>query len=355
MSFDPAMLSVIVPIYNERPILHDLAQRLRAVFDRLPFNAYEAVLVSDGSTDGSEQVIAELARENSNFRGVFLTRNFGHQAAVSVGLAHAKGSVVCVIDGDLQDPPEVIPELIDTLARGSDVAYAVRRQRKEGLLQRLAYHSFYRLLRAVSSIDIPLDAGDFCAMTRPVVDDMLELPDRTRFVRGLRAWVGYRQVGVEYERHARAAGQPKYGLKQLAELAYDGLFSFSNLPVKLMQFFGFIISTLAMCTAGGYFGWHLLFPGSFPIGWATLVISMWFLGGIQLLFMGLLGEYVFRTFDETRHRPTALVRELVTHSNTQASQERSWTPITPKLTHGSTGSTGGGEHENDSFSTRSAA
>lgn len=323
---DRSLLTIIVPVFNEEDVLPELFDRLRATLARLGFDDAELIFVDDGSDDGSREQVSRLAGEDQRIRGIFLTRNFGHQAAVSTGLAHARGSVVCVMDGDLQDPPELLPDLVAALEAGADVALAVRRKRKEGLLKRAAYDVFYRLLAGVSDIRIPHDAGDFCCMKRPVVDAMLSLPERRRFVRGIRAWVGFRQVGVEYDRPARTLGRTKYSLRKLVALAYDGLFSFSSLPVKLMQFAGFAISGLAILVAVFYFVWYLFAPERFPQGWATLIISIWFLGGIQMLFMGLVGEYVYRTFDESRARPPALVARVV--EGGQAA-ERRVTPSRP--------------------------
>lgn len=335
-------LSIVIPIYNEQETLPELQSALAEVIERLGFERSEVLFVSDGSTDASERMIARAAQQNPLYRGVFLTRNFGHQAAVATGLSHARGDCVVVMDGDLQDPPATIEPLIETLESGADVAYAVRRRRKENVFKRSAYAVFYRLLRRIASIDIPLDSGDFCAMKRCVVDDMLRLPERNRFVRGLRAWVGYTQVAVQYERAARFGGAPKYNVLRLIQLAYDGLFSFSALPIRTMQTLGFLISLLAMLTAAGYFVLALVTGKlGWPAGFATLVISIWFLGGVQLLFMGFLGEYVHRTFDEARARPIALVRQLVGD------------PIAcrtnmPRSTPSFTNSTGGGARERES-------
>lgn len=308
---DRSLISVVVPIYNEASSLPELERRLLPVIDLLDFDAAEVVLVSDGSTDGSEDLVRDMARRNSVFRGVFLTRNFGHQAAISIGLEHVRGSVVAVMDGDLQDPPEVLPRLVEALENGADVAYGVRRQRKEGPLKRVAYAVFYRLLRWASSIPIPLDSGDFCCMRREVVEAMRRLPERTRFVRGLRAWVGFRQVGVDYERQARFADRPRYSLGKLVRLAYDGLFSFSSLPVRVIQLLGFLVSMGAILVAIYYLVWSFLEPEKFPPGFATITVSVWLLAGIQLLFLGIVGEYVVRAADEARGRPVALVREVV--------------------------------------------
>ncbi len=321
MALDRSLLSVVVPVYNEESNLPRLASRLLEVFKQARFDACEAVLVSDGSTDGSERIIAQLVEAYPGFRGVFLTRNFGHQAAVSIGLEQASGSVVCMLDADLQDPPEVMIDFIDALEQGADVAYGIRRKRKESLLKRCAYRLYYRLLRAVASIQIPLDSGDFCAMRRCVVDDMLKLPERNRFIRGIRAWVGYRQTSVVYERQSRYAGRSKYSLAKLIGLAYDGVFSFSNLPIKLMQLAGFVIALLSFLATIGHVAWHLLAPDRFPVGWASLIFSVWFFGGVQLLVMGVVGEYVFRTFDESRQRPTGLIRTAIEHRNSQSQSD----------------------------------
>ena len=215
----------------------------------------------------------------------------------------------------------MIHDFLAALENGADVAYGIRRNRKENVLKRLAYSTFYKLLRLVSSIDIPLDAGDFSAMRRCVLEDMLELPERNRFVRGIRAWVGYRQVAVPYDRHARHQGQSKYSLLKLMGLAYDGIFSFSCLPIKLMQLGGFVVSALAFAIGFFHVAWYSLAPQRFPLGWMSLIVSIWFLGGVQLVVMGLLGEYVFRAFDESRARPTALVREQTPLTNDAVAAE----------------------------------
>jgi polyisoprenyl-phosphate glycosyltransferase len=308
---DKSLLSVIVPIFNEEATLPELARRLPRALEGLGFRAIEILLVSDGSRDDSERMIREIVELDPRFQGIFLTRNFGHQAAVSIGMSQARGTVVAVIDGDLQDPPEAIGSLVAALAQGNDVAYGVRTKRKEGVLLRWAYFTFYRLLRFVSMIDVPLDSGDFCCMRRRVVNAMLALPERNRFVRGLRAWVGFAQVGVEYERAARFAGAPKYTLRKNLGLAYDGLFSFTKLPVRFIQVAGFILSFVAIMIAMGYLVWSLVAPHRFPQGFASLIISIWFFAGIQMLCLGIVGEYVVRTCDEGRGRPVALVREIV--------------------------------------------
>ncbi|RUL85595.1 glycosyltransferase family 2 protein [Tautonia sociabilis] len=311
MMLDRSLLSVVVPIYNEEATLPELERRLPSAVEGLGFDDCEFLLISDGSADASEDLIRQMAARDPRYRGIFLTRNFGHQAAVSTGLTYARGSVVAIIDGDLQDPPEAIATLIDALEHGADVAYGIRSKRKEHLFKRAAYFTFYRMLRALSAIDIPLDTGDFCVMRRRVVEAMLTLPERNRFVRGLRAWVGYQQVGVPYERAARFAGAPKYTLRKLLGLAYDGLFSFTNLPVRLIQMAGFLLSGVAILIAISYVVWFYLAPEQFPPGFASLMVSIWFFAGVQLLCLGIVGEYVVRTCSEVRARPIALVREVV--------------------------------------------
>lgn len=306
---DRTLLSVVVPVYNEEAGLDELYRRLAEAFEVLEFDACEAVIVSDGSHDRSEEIIRELVGRDPRVRGVFLSRNFGHQAAVSIGLRYARGSVITVIDGDLQDPPEVVAKLLGELDRGADVAYGVRRRRKEGLVKRAAYWLFYRLLATASPVRIPLDAGDFCCMTRRVVDALNSLPENRRFVRGLRSWVGFRQVRVEYERDARFAGETKYSWAQLVRLAYDGLFSLSDLPVKIMQVVGFSAAALSVLVGLGYL--VATFVVESPRGFPTLIISIWLLGGLQMLFLGILGEYLHRAYEQALGRPVAIVREVV--------------------------------------------
>jgi len=308
-ALDRSCFSLVVPVYDEEANLPALRERVTKLLDGLDFATSEVLLVNDGSRDGSEALIRRYCAEDPRFRGVLLSRNFGHQAAVTAGLAEARGSVIAVIDADLQDPPEVLPDFVAALERGADVAYGVRRNRTEAATLRLAYWLFYRLQARLSSIQIPLDAGDFCCMRRRVVDAMARLPETRRFVRGLRAWVGFRQVGVPYARAPRHAGESKYGIRALLRLAYDGLFSFSDVPVKILQFLGFAVSGLALLVGFAYFLAFFFFEN--PPGFPTLIISIWFLGGVQLLFLGMIGEYLHRTYEQSMARPSAVVREVI--------------------------------------------
>jgi len=308
-----AVLSVVVPLYNEEQVLPELLRRLQQSVLTLPVREVEILLVSDGSVDGTNAIVRRVVAGDNRFQGILFARNFGHQAAVSIGIERSRGDYVAIIDGDLQDPPEEIGRLLEIVGREADVAYGVRRRRKEHWAKRMAYASFYRILGRIADIEIPLDAGDFCCMRRCVVDAMLQLPERNRFVRGLRAWVGFRQRAVPYARESRSAGQPKYTLRKLLRLARDGFFGFSTVPVAMMQVLGFVVSMMACLIAAGYFVWFFLDRDSFPSGFATVTVSIWLLGGIQLLFLGLIGEYLVRTFDESRARPVAIVAEHLRH------------------------------------------
>jgi glycosyltransferase involved in cell wall biosynthesis len=240
---------------------------------------------------------------------VHFSRNFGHQAAVSAGLVHARGQAVIVMDGDLQDPPEVLDQFVHAWRSGYDVVYAIRTKRKEHIFKRIGYYVFYRLLRAISDLDIPLDSGDFCLMDREVVDALNRLPERTRFVRGLRTFVGYRQIGIAYERAARAAGQPKYTLRGLIRLAVDGLVDFSSYPLQLATYFGFLSGLLAILLLVWVF-LDAIYQQATPRGWASTMVVVLFMGAVQLVCLGIMGQYVRRTFIESKQRPTYVVRTV---------------------------------------------
>jgi glycosyltransferase involved in cell wall biosynthesis len=303
---DP-LLSVVIPIYNEQATLLELYRRLTHVLsENLPELAYEIVFVNDGSTDGSIQILSELHADDPGVKVVNLSRNFGHQAALSAGLDYAKGDAVICMDGDVQDPPEIIPTLVARWRDGNDVVYAVRKLRKEGFIKRGCYAAFYRLLRRLSMVSIPLDAGDFALMDRRVVDCLKALPERSRFIRGLRTWIGFRQTGVEYEREKRFAGMSKYTWPKLVNLAVNGLLSFSALPLRMATGVGFVISFGSLL--GIIVALYLkLFTDLAIPGWTATVIPILVLGGIQLLSIGILGEYIAQIFDEVKQRPLYVV------------------------------------------------
>jgi polyisoprenyl-phosphate glycosyltransferase len=305
-------LSVVIPVFNEEENITVLHSRLTAVLEDTHID-YEIIFVDDGSNDDSLNQLQNLSVKDNRVLVVELARNFGHQIAITAGLDFARGQAVAVIDADLQDPPEVLPEFIAKWRKGYDVIYAIREQRKERWFKRSSYALFYRLLRRVANIDIPLDSGDFCVMDRRVVELLKSMPERSRFIRGIRSWVGLNQVGVPFERHARYAGQSKYTFGRLILLALDGLISFSYVPLRFITFLGLGVSYLSIFLAVFYFVKKLLY-GLSPPGFATLVVSIFFLAGIQLITMGVIGEYVGRIFEEAKRRPLYVLRRATRNS-----------------------------------------
>jgi len=300
-------ISVVVPLYNEEENIQELYRRVTAALAALQVS-YELVLVNDGSKDATPEILRALQQADARVVPLHLSRNFGHQPAVCAGIDATCGRAVIVMDGDLQDPPEVFEQFIERWRAGYEVVYAVRHKRKENLVKRTGYFLFYRLLRAISDMDIPLDSGDFCLMDRCVVDVLRHLPERLRFVRGLRTFVGFRQCGVCYERAAREAGEPKYSFRALLRLAIDGLISFSSFPLTLVTYLGFFSAGLAfLLTIWVLFdSWN---NPSTPRGWASTVIVVLFMGSIQLFTQGILGEYIRRIFLECKGRPTYILRD----------------------------------------------
>ena len=304
-------LGVVVPAFNEEENVPILAAELRDVLENAGVS-YELMFVDDGSSDGTLHAIRKLAAQDTRVRGVSLTRNFGHQSAISIGLMNVHGHAVCIMDADLQDRPDDALNLFRARADATaDVAYAVRRSRREGPIKRLAYRAFYRLLARLARISIPLDSGDFCVMSRSFVDRLNHLPERLRFVRGLRSWIGGRQIGVAVDRDPRRAGAVKYTMPKLIRLAIDGLVSFSDVPLRLASVLGFAVSALAGLGIIVVLIWRVagLLPSG--AGVATIALSILFLGGVQLLTAGILGEYVGRIFDEVKARPIALIAETI--------------------------------------------
>ncbi|MCA9284542.1 MAG: glycosyltransferase family 2 protein [Phycisphaerales bacterium] len=301
-------LSLVIPLYNEEAVLDELAARLRLALEILPPGT-EVVLVDDGSTDRTGERIDQLANRCSGYVAVRLSRNFGHQAAVTAGLQEARGAAVAVLDGDLQDPPELVASMYERLGEGHDVVYAVRRDRKESWPKRVAYAGFYRLFSLLSPLAIPLDAGDFCVMSRRLVDAMNRMPERHRFLRGLRCWVGFSHVGVPYARDARAAGRSKYTIRRLFHLAADGIFTFSDIPLRLASVIGLLVASLAAVWAVVLVIWRLTTNNPLP-GFATLAVAVLFLGAVQLISIGILGEYVARIYGEVKGRPTHIVASV---------------------------------------------
>ena len=294
-------ISIILPVYNEEENIQPIYERVTTVLQKLT-KAYEIIFVNDGSRDRTAELLITLQKKDTYVRVLTFTRNFGHQAAVTAGLDHCTGDYVAILDADLQDPPEVLPEFLKKLEDGYDVVYAIRTSRKENFFKRVAYSGFYRLLKAVSNIDIPLDSGDFCVMTRRVVLTMRKLPERNRFVRGIRSWVGFKQTGLAYERAERHAGNSKYTFRKLLQLATDGILSFSYIPLRLMTFGG--LFAFFMSIIGVFVALYLrLFTHTFVPGFATTVVLLMFSGGLIMLGLGIIGEYIARIYDEVKQRP----------------------------------------------------
>lgn len=304
-------ISIVIPCFNEAEVLPLLFQRLNEL-PGLPDTELDFVLVDDGSTDNTWQQIRAFAEQNKCSKALRLSRNFGHQRALWAGLQAAQGDAVMVIDADLQDPPELLDEFVEKWRQGNQVVYGVRQKRKEGLIKRMAYKSFYRILGKLSDIRIPLDSGDFCLMDRCIVDQLLEFNEPSPFIRGARAWVGYDQVPLEYERDARAAGKEKYGLKQLVDLAINGLLSYTQKPVRFLMVTGALLFA-----AAGVFGFAagvLLLSGSsvfgLPVSTVLLSVLIGMVGGCNLMGLGVVGEYVAKTLECMKSRPTAVVAEV---------------------------------------------
>lgn len=302
-------ISIVIPVYDEQGNLPELYARLCSVLQKLG-RSYEIVFVDDGSKDHSADILQQFAEQDPCVVIIELARNFGQQIAISAGLEHCQGEIVAVLDADLQDAPEELPEFISKIYEGNDVVYAVRKKRKEHWLKRSAYISFYRVLGKIAAIEIPLDAGDFCVMNRKVVDLLVSMPERNRFVRGMRSWIGLKQIGVPSERLARHAGKPKFGFLKLMSLALDGLISFSLVPLRIITIMGFGVSMISLLVALFYFVKKLAFGIGVP-GFTTLVVAIFFLAGIQLITIGVIGEYVGRIADEVKQRPLYVTRRII--------------------------------------------
>lgn len=307
-------VSVAIPVFNEEDVLPELIHRVASVLDSIPGGPHEMAFVNDASTDGTMEILREAARQDKRISVVDFSRNFGHQVAVTAALDLVTGDVVVMMDGDLQDTPETIPRLIEQYEKGYDVVYARRKQRKENPLLRLCYFLFYRSIARLSAIDLPLDSGDFSLISKRVVKDMQRMREHHRYLRGLRTWVGYRQIGIDVERDKRQAGESKYTFSKLFGLAFDGVFAFSVYPLRAATFLGFGAMALSSIYAI-YSVICKLFLDTNPKGFTGLIVSMVFLFGVQFLFLGIIGEYVGRTYEETKNRPLYVVKELVCHDS----------------------------------------
>jgi polyisoprenyl-phosphate glycosyltransferase len=307
---DAVRISVAIPLQDEDLVFSELIRRVGAVLDGVPGGPHEIVLVDDGSEDRTFELIRDAAGRDRRVVGVRLSRNFGHQAALTAALETVSGDVVVVMDGDLQDRPEEIPRFLAEYEQGYDVVYARRIQRKESMALRAAYFTFYRLLNRLSQLEVPVDSGDFALLSRRVVDELNLLPERHRYLRGLRTWVGFRQTGIPVERDRRAGGAPSYTTRGLLRLAFDGIFAFSVTPLRA----AWILGAVASGAASIYALWAIferLFLGTSPQGFTALIVAITFFAGIQLLFLGLIGEYLGRVYDEAKSRPHFVISEVV--------------------------------------------
>ena len=304
----PITFSIVAPIFNELDNLPELYRRVRDVMSATR-GTWELVLVDDGSTDGSTERILQLAKQDKHIRPVIFARNFGHQVAITAGWDYARGEAVVIIDADLQDPPEAIPDLIAKWREGYEVVFAVRAEREgETWFKKTTAALFYRIVHRITDVKIPVDTGDFRLMDRKVVDVLKTMRERHRFPRGMSAWVGFRQIGVPYKRAARHAGVTKYPFKNMLKLALNAITGFSYFPLQLATYFGFVAAGLAIIAIPVVIIMRLAGHGAF-LGQATTLIAVLFLGGVQLISLGVLGEYLGRIYDEVKGRPLYIVRE----------------------------------------------
>jgi glycosyltransferase involved in cell wall biosynthesis len=302
--------SLIVPIYNEEEIIPELYRRLSAVMNRLD-GLVELILINDGSRDRSLQLLRELHQKDPRICYLSFARNFGHQIAVTAGLNFVRGQVIIILDADLQDPPELIPDMIEKWRQGYQVVYAQRTQRlKEGWFKRFTAYSFYRLLKKLADVDIPTDTGDFCLMDRQIVDILNSMPERTRYIRGLRSWVGFQQTAIRFERDPRFAGEVKYTFSKSLALAINGLVSFSIVPLRLSTYLGLLAAAAAILMAFLILYWRLFLPHSPLTGFTIILMAIFFLGSVQLVSVGILGEYIGRIYEEVKARPLYTLAEV---------------------------------------------
>ncbi|MBI4845335.1 MAG: glycosyltransferase family 2 protein [Candidatus Omnitrophica bacterium] len=313
---DKKSISIVIPTYKSAENLTVLVERLKAVLDKCAYS-YEIIFIEDASPDNSLEILKDIALKDPRVKIISFSRNFGQQIAICCGLQHSEADAVIIMDDDLQDPPEFIPELIKKWEEGYEVVYAVRKARKEGYLKKIGYRLYYWILANLSSIKIPKDSGDFGLIDRKIVDIINNMPEQDRFVRGLRAWTGFKQIGIEYERAYRYKGEPAYKLFKILKLSTDGIFAFSNMPLRISSALGFIVAGIAFL--GIVFTLiqkiiTLIFPDNVIAVWpgfSTIVLSILFIGGVQLICIGILGEYIARIYNEVKKRPLFLIKEKV--------------------------------------------
>ena len=303
-------ISIIVPLYNEQEVFEQLIQRLTSVINQTDFTC-EVILINDGSIDKTDDLIRNICLIDNRFTGILLSRNHGHQLAVSAGLFHARAKKgAMIIDGDLQDPPELVNEFYKLLIGGYDVIYAIRKNRKEGFFKKIAYKAYYRLQKKISNFNIPIDSGDFSMLSRRVVDNMNNMPEQSRYLRGMRAWVGFNQIGYEYDRDERQAGETKYSWTKLFELAFNGIFNFSDFPVKIITGMGFFTVVFSLI----YFAYNIyqkIYYNNVPQGFTATILAIILFSGVQMISLGLIGEYVLRIYNQVRNRPLFVIDTII--------------------------------------------
>lgn len=308
---EPIVCSVIVPMYNEEEVLAETVHRLRTALEQTGV-VWEVVFINDGSRDRTGELLRSACMEDKRFRLVDFSRNFGHQVAITAGMDYAGGQCMVIIDGDLQDPPELIPDMLAKWRDGYDIVYGKRISREgDSLFKRLSAKLFYRLLRAVTDVDIPVDTGDFRLIDRKVADTLKQVPERNRYVRGLMAWVGFRQTALEFERAERFAGTTKYPLRKMLKLAADGILSFSFKPLKIATVLGSLISAGSFLYLIVVLLQRLFMPQTVASGWSSLIAVTLLLNGLTLLILGIMGAYIGRIYDEVKNRPLYIVRDAV--------------------------------------------
>jgi glycosyltransferase involved in cell wall biosynthesis len=306
------LLSVVIPVFNEEKNIPLIHERLLPVCESVAGKDFEIIFINDGSRDGSENIIAELASRCPEIKYLFLSRNFGHQQAVSAGLDYAGGLYTVIMDGDLQDPPELIPEMLEKAKSGFDVVYARRNERKgESVFKKMTARWFYRILQKLTQVEIPLDTGDFRLMHRNVTEVVKQMPEKNKFLRGQIAWVGFRQSYVEYDRDPRQHGHSGYPVGKMIRFALHGITGFSDVPLRLATWLGFLVSGISVLI--GFYALYSRFViKEYVAGWASLMLSILFLGGVQLICLGIIGEYLGRMYHDIRNRPLYVVRKTNT-------------------------------------------
>ncbi|MEO7983826.1 MAG: glycosyltransferase family 2 protein [Bacteroidota bacterium] len=299
------MISIVIPVLNEEELVEELYNQTAAALNAITGD-WEVICINDGSNDNTLNKLVSIHEKDKRWKIISLSKNFGHQPAIWAGLNYAQGDYVGIMDGDLQDDPAHFAKFLAALSPTVDIVYAIRSKRKESFFKRVAYRSFYRLMKNVFGVKVPLDSGDFCLVKKKVVEEMLKMPEHSLFIRGIRSWIGFNQAGIVCERNERFSGQPKYSTRKLMKLAYDGMFSFSDFPIKFLGRLGLII-ILASIGYAAYIITKRLAWGQVPAGFTTLIIVILFFGGVQLVTVRILGEYLLRIYNESRKRPLYII------------------------------------------------